>query len=148
MRLNEICSLQVEDCTNEIFKVREGKNTSAVREVPIHSSLKPLIKRLINYRETGPLITDLVPGGPDKRPGWNIGKVFGRVKESLGFSGEYVFHGLRHTFMTKLEQANVNLLLIERIVGHKPNALAFSTYSKGATLDAMRDAIEKVNYNT
>lgn len=147
MRLNEICSLQVEDCTARVFKIREGKTSSAVREVPIHSSLRPVIESLIGARGTGPLITGLVPGGPDKRPGWNIGKVFGRVKESLGFSNAHVFHSLRHTFVTRLEQAGVNLLLIERIIGHKSHALAFNTYSKGQTLDVMRDAVEMIHYD-
>ncbi|ODC01528.1 hypothetical protein A3197_03380 [Candidatus Thiodiazotropha endoloripes] len=147
MRRDEICSLQVEDCTDGAFKVREGKTASAVREVPIHSAIKPLIGSLIDSRDTGPLIKGLVPGGPDMRPSWNIGKVFGRVKKSLGFGKDYVFHGLRHTFITKMEQADVSGILIERIVGHKSHALAFNTYSKGQTIEAMREAIEKVQYN-
>ncbi|MCG7872389.1 tyrosine-type recombinase/integrase [Candidatus Thiodiazotropha endoloripes] len=147
MRRDEICSLQVEDCARGVFRVREGKTSSAVREVPIHSAIRPLVGQLVGDRSTGPLIKGLVPGGPDNRPSWNIGKVFGRVKKSLGFSGDYVFHGLRHTFITKMEQSDVNLLLIERVVGHKSNALAFNTYSKGQTLEAMSEAVEKITYD-
>ncbi|MBV2122057.1 MAG: tyrosine-type recombinase/integrase, partial [Candidatus Thiodiazotropha sp. (ex Ctena orbiculata)] len=147
MRRDEICSLQVEDCADDVFTIREGKTSSAVREVPIHKALKPLIDSLIDSRDSDPLIRGLVPGGPDKRLSWNIGKVFSRVKKSLGFSGEHVFHGLRHTFITKMEQADVNLLLIERIVGHKSHALAFNTYSKGQTVEAMREAIDKITYD-
>jgi integrase len=146
MRLNEICSLQVEDCSNNTFSIREGKTAAAIREVPIHSALVTLLDDLIDNRETGPLITDLVPGGPDNRPGWNLGKAFGRVKCSLGFPPELVFHSLRHTFITALERAEVSVILIERLVGHKINNLAFGTYSKGQTIEVLREAVEKVDY--
>ncbi|MEW7987575.1 MAG: tyrosine-type recombinase/integrase [Candidatus Thiodiazotropha endolucinida] len=147
MRLDEICNLQVMDCADDVLNIRAGKTASAVRQVPIHPDLKNLIDELKANRTSGPLIEGLAPGGPDRRAGWNISKFFGRRKRILGFPPTLVFHSLRHTFMTKLEQAEVNLLLIERIVGHKPNALAFSTYSKGATLDAMKEAISKISYD-
>lgn len=147
MRLNEICSLQVEDCTDGIFSVREGKTEAALREIPIHSALETLVNNLVDNRVSGPLITGLVPGGLDKRPGVNLSKVFGRTKKSLGFPPELVFHSLRHTFITALERADVSVILIERLVGHKINNLAFGTYSKGQTIGVLREAIEKVSFS-
>lgn len=147
MRLNEICSLQVEDCSGGVFRIREGKTEAALREVPIHSALETLVDNLFDNRESGPLITDLVPGGLDRRPGWNLSKAFGRIKKNLGFPPELVFHSLRHTFITALERADVSVIHIERLVGHKINNLAFGTYSKGQTIRVLREAVEKVSYS-
>lgn len=51
-----------------------------------------------------------------------LSKKFGRIKTKLGFGREYVFHSIRKTVATKLEQAGFQENIAADILGHeKPN---------------------------
>lgn len=45
-RIEELCSLKVADVNGVSFKIRDAKTEAGIREVPIHSAIKPLIARL------------------------------------------------------------------------------------------------------
>ena len=45
-----------------------------------------------------------------------------------------------------LEHAGVEPLLIQRIAGHVPSQITFNTYSGGASLEAMRAAIDRLPF--
>lgn len=102
MRLNEICSLEwsdvktAEDVT--YFDIPEAKTESSIRVVPVQNALAPF---LALCPHSGYLFPDLVPGGPDKKRGWNIGRDFGRLTlaaveaEQLKAEERSTFHGFR-----------------------------------------------------
>ncbi len=71
---------------------------------------------------------------------------FRRLKNSLGFDKRYVFHSIRKTVVTILENAGVAEGVVADIVGHKKPTLTFGLYSGGATLDTKRAALEKLAY--
>ena len=48
-----------------------------------------------------------------------IGKRFGRMKTKLGFGPNYVFHSLRRTFSTQLENAGQSRSAVAQLMGHK-----------------------------
>ena len=48
-----------------------------------------------------------------------IGKRFGRLKGSMGFGDNQVFHSIRKTLVTLLENAGVSENLAADIVGHE-----------------------------
>ena len=155
LRIDEIASLRVGDCIEAAlpdgmscptFIIRNGKTDAAVRQVPIHPRLPTLIQSLAGKRKSGWLFEGLSPGGPDNKRSWNIQKAFGRFKTDLGFPSELVFHGLRRSFVTKMHQAGVPLMLAKRVVGHKLNDLTFGHYSEGELLSEMRGAVEKVDF--
>jgi integrase len=105
LRIDEIASLQVGQVTEEGFDLHEGKTDSAVRLVPIHRDIKPLVEKLVDDSKDGYLIPKLGRGGPDKKRSWHIQKMFGNRKTRLGFGRDLVFHSLRRTFIAKLKRA-------------------------------------------
>jgi len=154
MRIDEICSLRAEDVVDEhgipCLQITSGKTHAAVRLVPVHSALKPLIDALKEEANKkgrdGYLLSGLVPGGPGAKRSWNIQKAFGRRKAALGFPKEQVFHSLRGTFITKLKRAGAPVMLVKEIVGHHVNDLTFGQYSDEHLTETKRDAIELVRY--
>jgi integrase len=75
-----------------------------------------------------------------------IGKRFGRLKTKQKFSSRYVFHSIRKTFTTMLENAGVGENLAADIVGHEKPRITYGLYSGGASLEVMREAVKKVAY--
>ena len=73
------------------------------------------------------------------------GKRFGRLKTTIGFGRDHVFHSIRKTLTTKLENAGVIENIAADIVGHdKPN-MTYGLYSGGASLEVKLNAIEKIS---
>ena len=146
LRIDEITSLKTEDCRDGVFTVREGKTRAAVRQVPIHPEIKELVDHLVEESTDGWLIPELTPGGPDGKRSWHIQKAFGRLKKAMGFPPELVFHSLRKTFITKMHQAGVPVMIAKSVVGHQLNDLTFGHYSQGQLVETLREAVRRVGY--
>lgn len=146
MRIDEIASLRKEDCEGDVFTIRNGKTAAAIRTVPIHPKLKPLVKKLLKESTDDYLIPELTPGGPDNKRSWQIQKAFGRMKTNLGFPPELVFHSLRKSLISKLHEVGVPLMLAKTIVGHKLNDLTYGHYSDAELLEERRKYLKKVGY--
>jgi integrase len=75
-----------------------------------------------------------------------VGKRFGRLKTDLGFGDAYVFHSIRKTVTTLLENAGVPENVAADIVGHEKPRITYGLYSGGNSLEVKRKAIEKLSY--
>lgn len=147
MRIGEICGLRVnEDVTDDVFSIHEGKNDSAVRIVPMHPVIRPLVKSLVEHSTDGYLISELSPGGPDGKRMWHIQKAFGRRKTALGFGSELVFHSFRSSFITKLKHAGVPIILLKETVGHTIDDITVGHYGEDMLIKDKQDAVNKVSY--
>jgi integrase len=146
MRREEIASLRVTDVTGESISIREGKTSAAVRPVPIHPKLAPLITRLRDTSKDKFLIPGLLTGGEDAKRGHLIGKRFGTLRDKLKFDKALDFHGLRRAFITRMEGAGVPVSTVKLVVGHARSDITFGLYSGGLPLKALADAVEKVSY--
>ena len=62
-----------------------------------------------------------------------IGKRFGSLNNVEGFSDEFVFHSMRKTLVTLLENAEVSENVAADIVGHEKPRITYGLYSGGAT---------------
>ncbi len=144
-RIEELCSLKVGDVYPESFIVREAKTSAGVREVPIHSALAPLISRLKASAEDGYLLAGLTFNKYGDRSN-AIGKRFGRLKDGAGFDSTLVFHSLRKTLITLLEQAGIPENFCCDIVGHEKGTIGYGHYSGGASLANKSAAIESIRY--
>ena len=71
---------------------------------------------------------------------------FGRLKTKLGYDKRFVFHSIRKTVVTILENAGAAEGVVADIVGHKKNTMTYGLYSGGASLETKRAAIEKLSY--
>lgn len=144
-RIEELCSLKVADVNGVSFKVADAKTAAGVREVPIHSALKPLMERLKDESKDGYLLTGLTFNKYGDRSN-AIGKRFGRLKVAHGFGAAHVFHSLRKTLITLLEDAGVSENLAADLVGHEKPRITYGLYSGGASLETKAKALELVKY--
>lgn len=86
MRANEICEMQLSDIHETHFHVAAGKTGAAVRDVPIHPMLKPLVKKLAKRSEDGYLLSSLRRGGEDSKRNHGILMAFGKRIRKIGVS--------------------------------------------------------------
>jgi integrase len=152
LRREEIAGLRTDDIEDQCLVVKEGKTRAALRRVPIHSALQPLIEQLVRTATEAFLIPGLLGGGADHKRGHYIGKRFGHVIRNLGLNDPaLVFHSLRHTFIQKCEEAGVPEFTAKLLVGHSRwGSLTYGNrgraYSTGVSLETLRREIAKLSY--
>ena len=64
----------------------------------------------------------------------------------MGFGSQHVFHSLRKTVVTILENAGVPENVVADIVGHEKTTMTYGLYSGGLSLAVKRDALDKLAY--
>lgn len=153
MRIDEICRLKATDVEDGQLHVREGKTKAAVRQVPIHPQLAETIERLrLNAAKRSKTDSDdayLLAGLNFDKNGKRNGamsQAFSKFKKKQGFTERHNFHSFRHTFTTMLEDAGVQVNVVQALIGHKKASLAFGHYSKAQVLNLKVEALVKVVY--
>ena len=115
MRKEEILSLEWDkhiDLKHDFILLDVTKNGER-REIPINSTLKETLQRLVRRIDSPYVFVD------------NFGKRFKEVKRSfksaLKLSGikDFRFHDLRHTFASHLVMARVDITTVRELLGHK-----------------------------
>lgn len=159
-RLEEIAQLKTEDIKQEkgiwFFDIndlekKKLKNKSSKRTVPIHSKLIEL--GLLDFwkecktAKHDRLLNALSFNG-NNGYGRNLGRWFNEsLLPALEIKAEGLsFHSLRHTVITKLQQADIEDSLIKRIVGHAQSDVTNLVYAKGQTLEQKQQAIEEISF--
>lgn len=144
--IEELASLKVEDVSLKAgwFKIVAAKTKAGRRTVPIHSKLRPILKRLIEASKDGYVLLGTVDQYGDRAGA--VAQRFSMLKTAMGFDQRFNFHGLRRTVLTLLENANVLENVCADIVGHQKPRLTFGLYSGGANLKRLKSAIEKLRY--
>jgi len=137
-RVGELCRLRGADIVDGCLDLAEGKTESSVRMVPIHSAVAPMLAGIGEY------VLPFKTKGANR--GDYISARFSDVKTALGFDKGLTFHTLRNSFIAKLENAGVPVNITESIVGHRRQSMSYGVYSKGADMEVLREAIEKVSY--
>ena len=149
-RIEELCAIKLEDVTKpsdvQIITITDSKTDAGVRTVPVHPALKPLIKRLTKNGEDEYLFSNLASSKYGDRCN-AIGKRFGRLKEKSGFGKVHVFHSIRKTVITILENADVSEGITADIVGHEKKTMTYGLYSDGASDKKKLAAIKNLIFN-
>lgn len=144
-RIEELCALTVEKVKADYFSVVDAKTAAGWRDVPIHRELAQTMARLIGDSKDGYVLSGLTANKYGDRSN-AIGKRFGRLKTSLGFGPQFVFHSIRKTVVTILENAGVAENVVADIIGHEKATMTYGLYSGGASLAVKRDALAKLTY--
>lgn len=144
-RIEELCSMKVADVTAKAFRIEEAKTKAGVREVPIHASIAGLVKRLKATADDEYLLSGLTFNKYGDRSN-AIGKRFGRLKTTAGFPATRVFHSIRKTVATQLENAGVAEGIAADILGHEKKTMSYGLYSGGNSLENKAEALAKVSY--
>lgn len=147
-RIEELCSLTIEHCARGVFTITDAKTEAGVRQVPIHPLLVPMVAAIKKEAAAASSVY-LVPSTAAGKYGVRsdpLSKRFGRLKESLGFGSGHVFHSIRKTVATQLEQAGVKEGIAADVLGHEKQTLSYGLYSSGSSLRQKLEAVSKVAY--
>jgi integrase len=146
-RIEELCSLKKEfvNLTDYTIQIEDSKTEAGNRIVPIHTHIRKTIKKLMVGSGNEFLFDSLTKNKYGDRSN-AIGKRFGRIKSDLGFGSQKVFHSIRKTFTTALEQASVAESITADIVGHEKQTMTYGLYSGGSSLEQKRKAIAKIKF--
>lgn len=87
------------------------------------------------------------PGGADKSPAANYGKMFGRIKASLGLPPAAQLYSARKSFISTAIDLNLPPIEIERYVGHEVGRLILTVYSQGRSEKGLRELAMGFHYN-
>lgn len=145
-RIEEICSLTVDNARSDHLFIEDAKSPAGCREVPIHPRLQPALDRLKAASSDGFVISGLTFNKYGDRSN-AIGKRFGRLKASKGFGPQHVFHSIRKTVATELENADVPEGVVADIFGHEKPNITFGLYSGGSSMANKQAAIQKLSYD-
>jgi len=148
-RIEEACSLKVQDVHLDApiphLSIVAGKSSAAIRDIPIHAALRPVLARLMGDRREGYILTGLAAtkhGGRSNA----LGKRFSKLKASMGLGAGLTFHSLRHTVATLLKDASVPEATAADILGHTIPRLTFGTYGHSVSLATKAAAVALLSY--
>ena len=129
------------------FKVDTSKTKAGIREVPIHTDLLPLYQKRLNSPYGDRLY--LFKGNDKQKHDLRLSGIsqrFTKLKRSEGYSDLHVFHSIRKTMITQLQQTGVTPLTVANLVGHETGMITFDTYSAGASWAQLQDAINNLKF--
>ena len=150
-RREEIGQLKIKDieigAPREIscINIRNAKTEAGVRTIPVHPTIMALVKKRVQNSTAQDSF--LFPEISTNRQGLRtdaLGKRFGRLKDSLGFGSELVFHSIRKSFTTFMEQAGVPEGITADIIGHEKHTITYGLYSGGSSTIQKFDAIIEI----
>lgn len=146
-RIEELCSLQTQSVADDFtwFDIVGAKTEAGNRRVPVHPTLKPVIRRLVEGSTDGFVLSGLTLNKYGDRSN-AIGKRFGRLKRDIGFDSTHVFHSIRKTVATLFENAGVPENVAADILGHEKPTMTYGHYSGGASLATKAEAVAKLVY--
>lgn len=147
-RIEELAMLKKTDLDfkHGVIHFRGTKTDAADREVPMHAVLVPVLRNTVSSYADEYVIHDLNIDGRGER-GKALGKRFGRLKTAMGFKGRAkVFHSIRKTVGTQLEQAGVSEGVAADILGHEKQTMTYGLYSAGSSLKQKQQAMRKLAY--
>jgi len=147
MRKSEILSIRIEniDLNRHIIYIPKAK--SGAREQPITKSLASYLSKCLSNTEPGQIW--LFPSKQSKSGHitWPY-QAFKTVIKAAGLDPkQVVIHSLRHTAITHLVQAGVDLPTVQRISGHKTlQMVARYSHQNGEHIQSAMDVLEQ-RYN-
>ncbi len=128
MRIEEICSLKADNVTTDRILVEDAKSIAGWRTVPIHDKIKKLVADLKEDSHDGFIISSLSYNKYGDRSN-AIGKKFGRLKTSLGYGRQFVFHSFRKGVATQFETNLIPENISANILGHDIPTMTYGLYS-------------------
>lgn len=130
------------------FRVDESKTASGIREIPLHPDLIPIYDKRLQAPQGA--TQALFPGNDQTAAKLRLNALsqrFTKLKRQEGFSDRHVFHSLRKTTATMLQQAGVSPLTIPFILGHDVGNITFDVYSSGPSFDQKMEAITALDFD-
>lgn len=147
-RPQELCSLTHADVdlSEKRISISSSKTHAGIRQLPVeHPVLLSILGRYTKKDSKG-FIFPVKPGGADKSPAANYGKMFGRIKASLGLPPAAQLYSARKSFISTAIDLNLPPIEIERYVGHEVGRLILTVYSQGRSEKGLRELAMGFHY--
>ena len=132
MRIKEFIDLKHEDVDliKKTIVIQKAKNRYSERTIPIHEKVIDLFRQLSSVDE-------------DHFTTFNRHQYEYFTTKVLGHRA----YDSRHTFASKCGKEGIRKVIIQKIMGHKPDSILEEVYTH-ISLDEMAEAISSVNYGT
>jgi len=151
MRRDDLAEVTVDEVSGGWFHLTQGKTQSAVRRVPIHPDIQPIVDRRCADKASHEYLFHEIGAANHSRAD-ALGKKFGRYRKKIGVDepngsrGSRVdMHSTRRWFITKAEQAGHDPWTIGFVVGHQSSRNNMTLhYSAGPSDDQLRAVVESV----
>lgn len=120
MRQGELLKLKVRDVDFALTTLHVGGRPDVVtkpgnyRSIPIHDRIESILRTRTEERDPRALVF-----GRDWTDRDQLMRAFRKVRRYMGIGEDHVFHTLRHSYATWLAEADVPLLTIKELMGHK-----------------------------
>lgn len=141
LRISECLNLTLDtvDLEKRIIRVIAGKGNKD-RNIPIAGRLLPILKdylKTIRPETSSPLF--FATGKTGKLSAVYVNAELAAAVERLGWSKKVTAHILRHSFASQLVQKDVNLVQIQKLLGH--SSLAVTSIYTHANMGQLQDAV-------
>ena len=146
MRLDEICNIEKNNIDKNCFKILEGKTKASQRIIPIHPVLKILVERFMDAEVDNYIIKGIKGGGYDNKRSWNFQKKLGRLRKKINLPEGVVFHSLRNTFATRMENLGIPRNHTSQLMGHEDSNMSLDIYSAGLAIEPLVKSMKKLTY--
>jgi len=130
MRISECVNLTIEDVSfkEKIINVRKSKNNKD-RQIPIHDKLLPILHDYyFNKRKQTICPYFFVSRNNNRVSPDYINRILHETTQRLGWSKKITCHIIRHSFASNLVAKNVNIVNIQKLLGHS-NLSTTSVYT-------------------
>lgn len=153
LRLEEAAALRAKDIRQQdgiwVFDINTSagqvKTDNAVRAVPIHSAILEYVRNVRAKVKPEDNLWGL-KRDPRGRMSHYVSKAMNRRLHRVCPDAErLVVYSLRHTFATRLKDADVQEFAISELMGHVVEALSVGRYGKKLNVGRLREAVEKLN---
>lgn len=133
---------------NRIPGVKETKNKSAIRCIPIHSTLieKGFLDFVESVKKTRGADARLFVGYTDHgtQAGYKYSDTFAAYLDELGITAKAKsLHSFRSTIINALQEAEVNPVKRNRITGHSNKSIADDVYGGSFSMTSLKKELEK-----
>jgi integrase len=136
----------LQNIENKCFHIEKGKTKASSRVIPVHPIIQSIIDSLRASSKDEFLIKGINSGGYDDKRSWNFQKKLGRLRDKIGMPDGVVFHSLRNTFATRMENLGIPTNHINQLMGHKHNNMSLDVYSDGMEIKHLVESINKLTY--
>ena len=139
MRREELfnCSIETSEDGIQYFDIKEGKNSSSIRRIPLHN-------KIIEFGVTA----DNLIKAKAITSHTSLGRFFNQsIKPQVTISKKKTLHSFRHTFATKLQALNVTDNVIKVIIGHSAQDTLNKVYARdSSSLKILKESIDRLSY--
>jgi len=146
LRASEVVSLKISDIDSErvVIRVEQGKGRKD-RYAKLSEPLLALLRAWwVEAHERGKMFPGQNPINPLTTR--QLNRAFHAAKDAAGINKPVCLHTLRHCFATHLLEQNVDIRLIQVLLGHaKLDTTARYTHVASSTLHAVKSPFEHLN---